>query len=169
MAKVLELQLQPQSFQWSFMVEPIMYWSVLSCVLLCNSSDCSPPASSVHGIFQARILEWVAIPSFRGSSHPTDQTLIPCIFCIAVDSQKYEGLWWTKLGLISTGMGCHSLLQRIFPTHGSNPHLLHLLHCGCYQKYEGLWCTRLEPHSISCGLYEEYPTMISRSKMFRIR
>ena len=37
---------------------------------LCNSMDCSPPGSSVHGIFQARILEWVAIPSSRGSSQP---------------------------------------------------------------------------------------------------
>ena len=35
-------------------------WS-LSCVWLCNPMDCSPPNSSVHGIFQARILEWVAI------------------------------------------------------------------------------------------------------------
>jgi len=36
--------------------------------------DCSPPGSSVHGILQARILEWVAMPSSRGSSHPRDQT-----------------------------------------------------------------------------------------------
>ena len=35
---------------------------------LCDPMDCSPPGSSVHGILQARILEWVAIPSFRGSS-----------------------------------------------------------------------------------------------------
>ena len=36
--------------------------------------DCSPPGSSVHGIFQARTLQWVAIPFSRGSSHPRDQT-----------------------------------------------------------------------------------------------
>ena len=35
---------------------------------LCNPMDCSPPGSSVHGILQARILEWVAMPSSRGSS-----------------------------------------------------------------------------------------------------
>ena len=35
---------------------------------LCDPVDCSPPGSSVHGIFQARILEWVAIPFFTGSS-----------------------------------------------------------------------------------------------------
>ena len=37
---------------------------------LCDPMDCSPLASSVRGILQARILEWVAIPSFRGSSRP---------------------------------------------------------------------------------------------------
>ena len=36
-----------------------------SCSTLCNPMDCSPPDSLVHGIFQARILEWVAIPSSR--------------------------------------------------------------------------------------------------------
>ena len=39
---------------------------------LCNSVDYSPPGSSVHGILQARILEWVAVPSSRGSSRPRD-------------------------------------------------------------------------------------------------
>ena len=38
------------------------------CLALCNSIDCSPPDSSVHGIFQTRILEWVAISYSRGSS-----------------------------------------------------------------------------------------------------
>ena len=39
-----------------------------SCLTLCDPKDCSPPGSSVHGIFQARLLEWVAMPSSRGSS-----------------------------------------------------------------------------------------------------
>ena len=39
-----------------------------SCPTLCDPMDCSPPGSSVHGILQARILEWVAIPFSRGSS-----------------------------------------------------------------------------------------------------
>ena len=46
------------------------------CLTLCDTMDCSPPGSSVHGIFQARILEWVAIPFSRGSSWPMDQTWI---------------------------------------------------------------------------------------------
>ena len=43
-----------------------------SCSTLCNPMDCSPPGSSVHGIFQARILEWVASAFSRGSSGPSD-------------------------------------------------------------------------------------------------
>ena len=41
-----------------------------SCLILCDPTDCSPPGSSVHGISQARILEWVAISFPRGSSPP---------------------------------------------------------------------------------------------------
>ena len=50
-----------------------------SCPILCNPTDCSPPGSSVHGILQARILEWVTIPFSRGSSRPRDQTWVSCI------------------------------------------------------------------------------------------
>ena len=45
-----------------------------SCPTLCKSMVCSPPGSSVHGISQARILEWVAMPSSRGSFWPRDRT-----------------------------------------------------------------------------------------------
>ena len=45
-----------------------------SCPTLCNHMDRSPPGSSVHGILQARTLEWVAMPSSRGSSQPRDRT-----------------------------------------------------------------------------------------------
>ena len=56
----------------------------LSCPTLCDLMDHSPPGSSVHGIFQARIWKWVAISSSRGSSLPRDQTLTSCISCITV-------------------------------------------------------------------------------------
>ena len=42
--------------------------SLQSCLTLCSPVDCSPPGSSVHGTLQARIVEWVAMPSSRGSS-----------------------------------------------------------------------------------------------------
>ena len=47
-----------------------------SCLTLCDPVDCSPPDSSVHGILQARILEWVAIFFSRGSSQPRDRTQV---------------------------------------------------------------------------------------------
>ena len=50
--------------------------SGFSRVQLCDSMDRSPPGSSVHGILQARVLEWVAMPASRGSSQPRDQTHI---------------------------------------------------------------------------------------------
>ena len=53
----------------------LLFW--LSCVqLFCDPRDCSPPGFFVHGIFQARILEWVAISYSRGSSQPRGQTLL---------------------------------------------------------------------------------------------
>ena len=52
---------------------------VQSCMTSFNTMDCSPPGSSVHGILQARILEWVAIPFSRGSSQPRDWTWVSCI------------------------------------------------------------------------------------------
>ena len=53
------------------------------CLTLCDPIDCSPPDSSIHGIFQARILEWVAISFSRGSSQPRDQTCVPSVSCTA--------------------------------------------------------------------------------------
>ena len=47
-----------------------------SCLTLCNPTDCSPTGSSIHGILQATILEWVAMPSSRGSSQPRDRTQV---------------------------------------------------------------------------------------------
>ena len=47
-----------------------------SCLTLCNPMDCSLPGSSVHGMLQARTLEWVAISSSKGSSQPRDQTQV---------------------------------------------------------------------------------------------
>ena len=52
---------------------------VESCLILCDPKDCSPTGSSVHGLLQARILEWAAIPFSRGSSWPRDQSLVSCI------------------------------------------------------------------------------------------
>ena len=55
-------------------VKEVKVLVVQSCLTLCEPVDCSPPGSSVHGILQARILEWVAMPSSRGSSHPGSES-----------------------------------------------------------------------------------------------
>ena len=56
--------------------------SIQSCLTLCNPMDWSPPGSSVYGILQARILEWVAMPSSRGSSWPRDRNWVSSVSCI---------------------------------------------------------------------------------------
>ena len=68
--------------------------------------DCSPPGSSVHGIFQARILEWDAIPFSRGSSQPRDQTRVSCI----VD--RFFAIWTTREAQQTYLLGIHPTLCR---------------------------------------------------------
>ena len=51
------------------------------CPTFCKPMDCSLPGSSVHGILLARILEWIAISSCRGSSSPSDQTHVSYVSC----------------------------------------------------------------------------------------
>ena len=75
----------------SFMCVCVCTKLLQSCPTLCDPMDCSLPGSFVHGIFQARILEW-------------------------------------KKKKKNTGVDCCALLQRMFLTQGSNPHLLCLLH-----------------------------------------
>ena len=53
-----------------------------SCLTLCDPMDWSPPGSYIHGIFQARILEWVVISCSRGSFWPRNQTSISWVSCI---------------------------------------------------------------------------------------
>ena len=112
-------------------------------------TDCSPSGSSVHGILQARILEWVAISFSRGSSWPRDWTFISCIerqilyclnhkgsLCLLVQSCPtfHNPMDWLQPTRLlcpwyfpgqNTELGCHFLLQGIFLNQGSNLHLLH--------------------------------------------
>ena len=53
-----------------------------SCQTLCNPMDSNPPGSSVHGILQARVLEWVAMPSSIASPRLRDRTYISYVSCI---------------------------------------------------------------------------------------
>ena len=71
---------------WRFLNPDIKWHSEVLCVLvtqscpfLCNPMDCSPSCFPVHGVLQARILQWVAMPSSRGSSWPRDWTWVTFI------------------------------------------------------------------------------------------
>ena len=88
--------------------------SLQLCPTLCDFMDSSLPGSSVHGILQARILEWVAIAFSRGSSQPRSPTLQ--VVSLPVEQQGKSK---------NTGVGSLSLLQRIFLTHELNQGLLH--------------------------------------------
>ena len=69
-----------------------------SCPTLWDPVDCSPPGSSIHGIFQAKVLEWVAISFSRGSSRPRDQTQVSHII------GRCFNLWATREAPISKKM-----------------------------------------------------------------
>ena len=64
-----------------------------SCPTLCNPVDCSPPGSSVHGILQVRILEWIGISYPRGSLPHQERTPISCISCIGRWILYYSETW----------------------------------------------------------------------------
>ena len=68
---------------WTFLSVVCMCAKLLQlCPTLPDPMDCSPPGSSVHWVFQARILAWVAMSFSRGSSLPRELTLISCVSCI---------------------------------------------------------------------------------------
>ena len=128
-----------------------------SCPTLCNPMNCGPPGSSVHGILQARILEWIAIPFSRGSSRPRDRTWVSCI------ANRFFTIWAT--GKIPRE-GSHSLLQGFFLNQGSNPGLLccrqilyHLSHwcacmLSCFSRFR-LFGTRPCQASLSIGFSKQ--------------
>ena len=85
-----------------------------SCPTLCDPVDCSPPGSSVHGILQARILEWIGISFSRGSSQLRDLTQVSCIagrcfilwatiFILVFKISIYELFRNTKIKITSHG------------------------------------------------------------------
>ena len=63
---------------------------IQSCLILCDTTDCSPPGSSIHGISQTRILEWVAFPS---PGHLPDPGIKPGSPALQADSLLSEPQW----------------------------------------------------------------------------
>ena len=90
----------PKSFRisrhWSLQPLSHQRWSCMcaySSSTLSNPVDRSPPSSSVHGILQARILEWAAVSCSRGSSRPRDWTHISCVSCISRQILYHQATW----------------------------------------------------------------------------
>ena len=85
------------------------------CLTLCDLMDCSPLGSSIHGILQARMLEWVATLFSRGSSRPRDQTQVSCIagrfFTIWATGDTYQK---TVNKIYSEYIGHYSLFRLFF-------------------------------------------------------
>ena len=79
-----------------------------SCLILCCPMECSLPGSSVHGISQARIPEWVALSYSRGSSRPKDRTHISCVSFISRRILYHSATWETpKVGAHGLAVGRH--------------------------------------------------------------
>ena len=120
----------PKKDSWNQALSRVSDWSFCCCsccclavkLFFCDPIDCNLPGSSVHGIFQARILEWLAISFSRGSSRPRDQTQVSCIavrlftdwgtipFCRSVMSNSFwpHGLQHTRLPCPSLTPGAYS-------------------------------------------------------------
>ena len=75
-----------------------------SCPTLCDPMDCSLPGSSVHGIFQTIVLEWIAISFSRGASRPRDQTQVSHIvdrcFTVWATREVYKNLFITQITMM---------------------------------------------------------------------
>ena len=83
---LLEQGLNPCPLPWQADCGVCVYSKLLHlCLTLCDCMDYSQPGSSVHGISQARMLEWIAMPSFRGSSWLSDRTCVSYV--------SYFGRW----------------------------------------------------------------------------
>ena len=99
-----------------------------SCSTLCDPMDCT-----IHGIFQGRILEWVAFPVSRGSSQPRDWTQVSRI------AGRFFTSWATREAK-NIGVGSLSLLQQIFPTQKLNRGLLHYRRILYQLSHQGSTC-----------------------------
>ena len=127
-AQTLELDLLPLQLWVGYLTSVSLFlhlWSenvlvALSCPTLCDSMDCSPPGSSVHGILQASILEWVAIPFSWGSSQCRDWTRISCIagrFFPISKEKSINTLWFI---IIFICFFCLARWGRCLPWHWSS-------------------------------------------------
>ena len=143
-----------------------------SCLTLCNPMDCSLPGSSVHGIFQARILKWVACPPPRDLPNPE---IKPRSCALQADSLLSEPPGQPK----NTGVGRLSLLQWIFLNRESNQilpcrRILYSLNCQGSLVRENLFTLGKEmaTHSIILAWkipWTEKPSRLQSMGLHRVR
>jgi len=101
-----------------------------SSLTLWDPTDCNPPGSSVHGIFQARILELVATSSFRASSWPRDQT---CVFCISFTAGRF---------FTHRAIGEEIEIQTVWVTHPKSFYFLSMF-SAIHTDYIALICSQI--------------------------
>ena len=121
-------------FMWSSQVfetqRSALVWFIVKCKSLSHVQLSATPWI-VHGILQARILEWVAFPFSRVPSQPRDQTQVSCI------TGGFFTSWATR-GPKNTGVGSLSLFQGTFPSQESNQGLLHCRQILYQLSYQGI-------------------------------
>ena len=143
--------------------------SLQLCLTLCDPMDCGPPGSFVHGICQARIVEWVAMPSSRGSSWPRDQTMSPAAPVLQANSLplSHQGspIWETgslkSQGTTSNSTQCAKLVacpevsgdSRKKALEGNSPWVSHISTCLISRSTDCL-CSQLH---FSEGMFSKYP------------
>ena len=142
---------------WGCVCVSVCAESLQSCPTLCNSMDCNPPCSSVHGASQARILEWAAMPSSRGSSLPRDQTHVSYMSCTA-------GGFFTTLYVAQLLLCCNAV-KHFWPlmlTYASKKHMVVLILCIC-SWLSGMWLLCFMYYlQLSWGWWSWSPQELSR-------
>ena len=131
-----------------------------SCLTLWDPMVCSLPASSVHGIFQVRVLEWVAISLSRGSSRPRDWTRVSCI------AGRHFTIWATREA---------QKRQRNKKSNGQHPVRSHKKQENSRKTYTSASLTMLKPLSVwittNCGKFFkrwDYQTTLPASRETRM-
>ena len=117
-----------------------LFWNIInmcvlclvtqSCLTLCDPVDCSPPGSSVHGVFQARVLECFAISFSGGSSYPRDRTQVSCI------AGRFYTIWATR--------EAHSQMSVHLRKIRTRPSRTVLYQLSTSLKWERFWITKKE-------------------------
>ena len=132
--------------------------SLQSCPTLCHSMGCSLPGTSVLGILQAGILEWVAVPFSRGSSRPRDWTRVSCISCIG--RWSVVSTFWL-LWIMRQSTWVHKyLFERVFNSFG------HLSRSGIARSYGTSMFIFLRNHQTVC--YSNFTIFHSHQQYARV-